>query len=272
MCTTPSAHTKSTALVAHPLTKSRSFPLDPNTPPFFAPRRPPPKPPHAPLLAPLPSYLSTNTSPPSNVLSLFATCVLICAAVSLAGTKWYSSVSCNPGLPGFAARSAGVSMKNPGSVARYLINAALVGAKTVSGFVGLALATARNNPPPVRACSKTLSSNRSTRTCATVRRVGSGCGAGGTRTQSMTWTTPLLACAFARRTSHPSTKKARWNTPEKTSTSRPSVRAAYASAGAAPADTASRIARATLGAVACMVGIFWPKNIPCVYTSDRLAW
>jgi hypothetical protein len=71
-------------------------------------------------------------------------------------------------------------------VATYFRNAAFVGAKTVSGLVGVACLIALSNPLPCSACSNIDSSNRSTITCATVRPVGNGCGAGGRSTQSMT--------------------------------------------------------------------------------------
>ena len=48
------------------------------------------------------------------------------------------------------------------------------------------------------ACSKMDSSKRSTITCATVRVVGSCCGAGGNSTQSITCITPLDACTQCR--------------------------------------------------------------------------
>ena len=70
--------------------------------------------------------------------SVRALCVCSWPLVSLAGTKWYRSVSCNPGYPGFTTRSACVSMKNEGLDAMNFTNAMFVGANTVSGFVGLA--------------------------------------------------------------------------------------------------------------------------------------
>ena len=116
------------------------------------------------------------------------------------------------------------------------------------------------------------SSNRSTITCATVRRVGSGCGAGGTHDAVHEVRHAVGGAASFSTTSHRVDEKRFRNADWNVSTSSVSVSAADTAEGSIPAFSAARSARETLGADTCSVGIFCPKKRFSEKSSFRDAW